>query len=48
MADTKRPFVAIIGGLKLLDPEPAAKAAAKETAKIIGGALATAGCGLVV
>jgi len=48
VADTRRPFVAIVGGLRFLDADPKAKAAAKETAKIIGAALAKAGCGLVV
>ena len=48
MADDTRPFVAVIGGLRPLETDPAALAAAQQTGRVIGGALAKAGFGLVV
>jgi hypothetical protein len=48
MTDASIPFVAVIGGLRPLDSDPASKAAAQQTGKIIGAALAKAGFGLVV
>jgi hypothetical protein len=49
MANDPRPFVAIIGGFwKLKTEHPALFEEAKEVARDIGAALATAGMGLVV